>query len=68
MAFSPTTHECTCTDHTGDLNGLCSKELKVPGGCNNPCTVFKTDKYCCTSRTPKSYTPTNYSIIPMIQN
>ena len=63
MAFSPTTHECTSTDCTGDLNGLCLKELKVPGGSNNPCTVFKTDEYCCTSRTPESCKPRNYSII-----
>ncbi|RVW16408.1 Thaumatin-like protein [Vitis vinifera] len=23
--------------------------LKTTGGCNNPCTVFKTDEYCCNS-------------------
>ena len=65
MAFSPTTGECTGTDCTGDLNGLCPKELKVPGGCKTPCAVFKTDEYCCTSSfsTPQSCPPTNYSVI-----
>ncbi|KAL0000021.1 hypothetical protein SO802_019623 [Lithocarpus litseifolius] len=65
MAFSPTNSECTGTDCTSDLNGLCPKELKVPSGCNSPCTVFKTDKYCCTSssNTPQSCPLTNYSII-----
>ncbi|KAD0838884.1 hypothetical protein FH972_027283 [Carpinus fangiana] len=27
----------------------CPNELKAPGDCNNPCTVFKTDQYCCNS-------------------
>ena len=30
-------------------NGQCPNELRDPGGCNNPCTVFKNDHYCCTS-------------------
>ncbi|PHT66195.1 Thaumatin-like protein [Capsicum annuum] len=28
---------------------LCPKELRTSGGCNNPCTVFNTNEYCCTS-------------------
>ncbi|KAE8055280.1 hypothetical protein FH972_012131 [Carpinus fangiana] len=48
MDFSPTSDGCTrgikCT---ADINEQCPNELKAPGGCNNPCTVFKTDQYCC---------------------
>ncbi|KAK1438336.1 hypothetical protein QVD17_04144 [Tagetes erecta] len=32
-----------------DIKGECPVELQAPGGCNNPCTVFKTDGYCCLS-------------------
>jgi hypothetical protein len=50
MEFSPTSNGCSrgirCTS---DINGQCPNELRTPGGCNNPCTVFKTDQYCCTS-------------------
>ncbi|KAG5539686.1 hypothetical protein RHGRI_020034 [Rhododendron griersonianum] len=50
MDFSPTSGGCTrgikCT---ADINGQCPNELRAPGGCNNPCTVFKTDQYCCNS-------------------
>ncbi|PPR88067.1 hypothetical protein GOBAR_AA32623 [Gossypium barbadense] len=31
-----------------DINGQCPNELRAPGGCNNPCAVFKTNEYCCT--------------------
>ncbi|KAL2517072.1 Osmotin-like protein OSM34 [Abeliophyllum distichum] len=59
MEFSPTSNGCTrgirCT---ADINGQCPNELKAPGGCNNPCTVFKTDQYCCNS---DSCGPTNFS-------
>ncbi|KAI3892484.1 hypothetical protein MKX03_012702 [Papaver bracteatum] len=34
---------------TADINGQCPSQLRAPGGCNNPCTVFKTDQYCCNS-------------------
>ncbi|KAJ0817443.1 putative Thaumatin family [Helianthus annuus] len=27
----------------------CPSQLRAPGGCNNPCTVYKTDQYCCNS-------------------
>ena len=59
MEFSPTSGGCTrginCTE---DIIGQCPNELKAPGGCNNPCTVFKTDQYCCDSG---KCGPTNYS-------
>lgn len=59
MELSPTSNGCTrrikCT---ADINGQCPRELKAPGGCNNPCTVFKTDQYCCNSG---KCAPTNYS-------
>ncbi|KAL4602054.1 hypothetical protein ACB092_10G024600 [Castanea dentata] len=59
MEFSTTSGGCTkgirCT---ADINGQCPAQLKAPGGCNNPCTVFKTDEYCCNSG---NCGPTNYS-------
>ncbi|KAG6619703.1 hypothetical protein I3842_Q086400 [Carya illinoinensis] len=59
MEFSPTSNGCTLGIRcTGDIKGQCPNELRAPGGCNNPCTVFKTDQYCCNSGSCK---PTNYS-------
>ncbi|KAF3448515.1 hypothetical protein FNV43_RR09228 [Rhamnella rubrinervis] len=59
MEFSPTSNGCTRVIRcTADINGQCPNELKAPGGCNNPCTVFKTDQYCCNSG---SCEPTDYS-------
>ena len=50
MKFNPTSNGCsrgiTCN---ADVNGQCPTVLKTTDGCNNPCTVFKTDEYCCTS-------------------
>ncbi|TYI58320.1 hypothetical protein E1A91_D11G348400v1 [Gossypium mustelinum] len=50
MEFSPTSGSCSrgirCT---ADIIGQCPNQLKAPGGCNNPCTVYKTDQYCCNS-------------------
>ncbi|KAL5977053.1 hypothetical protein ACLOJK_021392 [Asimina triloba] len=34
---------------TANIVGECPNELRAPGGCNNPCTVYKTDQYCCNS-------------------
>ncbi|KAG5539680.1 hypothetical protein RHGRI_020028 [Rhododendron griersonianum] len=52
MEFSPTSGGCTRTIRcTADINGQCPNELRAPGGCNNPCTVYKTDQYCCNSGT-----------------
>ncbi|KAM0951641.1 putative Thaumatin family [Dioscorea sansibarensis] len=42
----------------GKIIGQCPDKLKTTGGCNNPCTVFKTDEYCCNSG---SCQPTDYS-------
>ncbi|CAM9001535.1 unnamed protein product [Rhodiola kirilowii] len=59
MDFSPTSGGCTrgikCI---ADINGQCPGPLRAPGGCNNPCTVFKTDEYCCNSG---NCSPTDYS-------
>ncbi|XVF13175.1 hypothetical protein REPUB_Repub08aG0185700 [Reevesia pubescens] len=59
MEFSPTSGGCTrgikCSS---EIVGQCPTELEAPGGCNNPCTVFKTDQYCCNSG---SCGPTNFS-------
>ncbi|CAL9211863.1 protein P21-like [Musa acuminata AAA Group] len=59
MDFSPTSGDCRGVRCSADINGQCPAELRAPGGCNNPCTVFKTDEYCCTSG---SCGPTNYSM------
>ncbi|XP_031284689.1 thaumatin-like protein [Pistacia vera] len=55
MEFSATggtSSDCTkrlkCT---GDINGRCPTELRDPGGCNHPCTVFETDQFCCLGKT-----------------
>ncbi|KAL5551769.1 hypothetical protein UlMin_001945 [Ulmus minor] len=42
-----------------DVNGPCLQELRDPGGCNNPCTVFTNDQFCCTSGSKCE--PTNYA-------
>ncbi|KAK8618643.1 hypothetical protein V6N13_132629 [Hibiscus sabdariffa] len=52
MEFSPTSGTCSrgirCV---ADIIGQCPNELKAPGGCNNPCTVYRTDQFCCNSGT-----------------
>ncbi|RWW58670.1 hypothetical protein BHE74_00034444 [Ensete ventricosum] len=58
MDFSPTTGGCRGIRCAADINGQCPSELKASGGCNNPCTVFKTDEYCCNSG---SCSATDYS-------
>ncbi|XP_075508605.1 protein P21-like [Primulina tabacum] len=59
MEFQPTSNGCTrplrCT---ADITGQCPNALKAPGGCNNPCTVYKTTEYCCHSGACR---PTNLS-------
>ncbi|OMO58689.1 Thaumatin [Corchorus olitorius] len=59
MEFSPNSGGCSrgirCT---ADINGQCPNQLRAPGGCNNPCTVFKTDQYCCNSG---NCSPTDFS-------
>ncbi|KAB1215590.1 Pathogenesis-related protein R major form [Morella rubra] len=44
---------------TGDCGGVLDCK-RAPGGCNNPCTVFKTNQYCCTNG-QGSCGPTNFS-------
>ncbi|KAI5655537.1 hypothetical protein M9H77_32724 [Catharanthus roseus] len=58
MEFSPTSGGCRGIRCTADINGQCPNVLRAPGGCNNPCTVFKTDQYCCNSGNCQ---PTDYS-------
>ncbi|MFZ8393370.1 thaumatin family protein, partial [Staphylococcus aureus] len=52
MDFSPTTNlggKCKQLLCTADINGQCPNPMRVAGGCNNPCTTFKTPQYCCTN-------------------
>ncbi|XP_057785831.1 protein P21-like [Salvia miltiorrhiza] len=50
MEFRPNTNGCTRPIRcTADIVAACPAALKVPGGCHNPCTVFKTTQYCCHS-------------------
>ncbi|KAL8266971.1 hypothetical protein R6Q59_004315 [Mikania micrantha] len=50
LSFTPNSGGCTRgISCTADINGQCPSQLRAPGGCNNPCTVFKTDQYCCNS-------------------
>ncbi|XP_042511945.1 protein P21-like [Macadamia integrifolia] len=58
MDFGSTNGACHDIRCTADINGQCPAELRAPGGCNNPCTVYKTDQYCCNSG---SCGPTDYS-------
>ncbi|XP_051151320.1 protein P21-like [Andrographis paniculata] len=52
MEFRPTTNGCTRPVRcAADIVGECPNELRTPGGCQNPCTVFKTTEYCCHSGT-----------------
>lgn len=30
-----------------DVNGACPMELRDVAGCNNPCTVFRNNQFCC---------------------
>ncbi|XP_051137692.1 protein P21-like [Andrographis paniculata] len=32
-----------------DIIGQCPSELRIPNGCNDPCTVFRTNEYCCNT-------------------
>ncbi|KZV40970.1 hypothetical protein F511_25695 [Dorcoceras hygrometricum] len=50
LEFVPTSGSCNRGPRcTADVNGQCPAVLRAPGGCNNPCTVYKTDQYCCNS-------------------
>ena len=59
MSFLPEGGQCSRGPSCrADLNGPCPGPLRTNGGCNNPCTVFKTDNYCCNSG---SCSATDYS-------
>ncbi|KAL4290069.1 hypothetical protein GQ457_14G009720 [Hibiscus cannabinus] len=59
MEFSSNSPGCTRVIRcTADIVGQCPNKLKVPGGCNGPCPVFKTEEYCCNSG---KCGPTNFS-------
>ena len=59
MALNSTSNGCTRgIQCSADIVGQCPDELRAPGGCNNPCTVFRTDEYCCYSG---NCGPTTYS-------
>ncbi|KAF7138153.1 hypothetical protein RHSIM_Rhsim07G0092800 [Rhododendron simsii] len=61
MEFSPTrspSRKCRPLTYTANINGQCPNPLRAPGGCVNPCEVFKTQEYCCTQG---PCGPTNYS-------
>ncbi|KAL2544078.1 Osmotin-like protein OSM34 [Forsythia ovata] len=48
VQFTPTSNGCTKSIRcAADITGQCPSQLKTPGGCHNPCTVFKTYQYCC---------------------
>nr|XP_051222490.1 PR5-like receptor kinase isoform X2 [Lolium perenne] len=47
---------------TANITAQCPSELKVPGGCNDACTVFNQDKYCCRGSAASNCSPTNYSV------
>nr|AGX15390.1 osmotin like-protein 1 [Ocimum basilicum] len=49
MEMTPTANGCTRSVKCAaeDIVANCPSQLKVDGGCQNPCTVFKTTEYCC---------------------
>lgn len=50
IEFIPISNGCTRGIRCSvDINMICPCVLKIRGGCNNSCTVFKTDQYCCYS-------------------
>nr|AKU38392.1 pathogenesis-related protein 5 [Allium sativum] len=56
--FSPTSGNCHGIRCAADIVGECPAQLKAPGGCNNPCTVFGGEQYCCNQG---PCDPTDYS-------
>ncbi|KAJ6341837.1 hypothetical protein OIU78_009893 [Salix suchowensis] len=60
MDFSPTSGACRGIRCAANINGECPTELRAAGGCNNPCTVYKTNQYCCTDG-PGSCSATDFS-------
>ncbi|MCD7448577.1 hypothetical protein HAX54_044523 [Datura stramonium] len=60
MEFNPTNGACRNLRCTAPINEQCPGQLRTQSGCNNPCTVFKTNQYCCTNG-PGSCGPTEFS-------
>ncbi|XP_063942216.1 thaumatin-like protein 1 [Daucus carota subsp. sativus] len=63
MEFGPTVeggYGCKRSRCTADIIGQCPNPLRFPGGCNNPCTVFRTNEYCCYQAS-EPCNPTDYS-------
>ncbi|XP_062074244.1 protein P21-like [Humulus lupulus] len=58
MVFNPTSNCNRGITCNANINGECPAVLRASRGCNNPCTVFKTDQYCCNSG---NCAPTDYS-------
>ncbi|XP_061337265.1 protein P21-like [Gastrolobium bilobum] len=58
VIISPNSTLCKAVNCTGNINGECPRQLKATGGCHNPCTVYNTTQYCCSSG---SCGPTTYS-------
>ncbi|CDP16242.1 unnamed protein product [Coffea canephora] len=59
MEFSSVTR-CRNIRCSAPIVDQCPAKLRTPGGCNNPCTVFKTNEFCCTNG-PGSCRPTDFS-------
>ncbi|TKY70920.1 Osmotin protein OSM34 [Spatholobus suberectus] len=59
LQLSPT-YNCSSVKCAANITEECPTQLKAPGGCNNPCTVFNTTQYCCTSGA-SGCGPTDYS-------
>ncbi|CAA0831537.1 Osmotin-like protein OSM34 [Striga hermonthica] len=48
VELAPTSNGCARPVRcAADLSGQCPNGLRAPGGCNNPCTVYRTAEYCC---------------------
>uniref|UniRef100_A0ACD5VN92 Uncharacterized protein n=1 Tax=Avena sativa TaxID=4498 RepID=A0ACD5VN92_AVESA len=45
-----------------NITSQCPSELKAPDGCNDACTVFNQDRYCCTGNAASNCSSTNYSV------
>ncbi|KAK1553883.1 hypothetical protein Q3G72_004857 [Acer saccharum] len=59
MEFSSVSPGCNrVIKCAADIIGQCPNELKVQGGCQGPCPMFKTEEHCCNSG---NCGPTNFS-------
>ena len=65
----PSKYWCSTISCESNINDNCPKELQITDSdgqviaCNNPCTQFNTDEYCCTGSYSSRETckPTDYS-------